>query len=133
MCCPIAVPKRCSPLPTFCPNSSHCNAAFTGGATVDLHRRFVLEKILTSRECPIVEMPDPLKGEAARAIVVLHPGADLTVGEVIAYYREHLAAYKVPRHIELATELPKSATGKMLKRVLRDRTAGSGGRAGHRL
>ena len=79
------------------------------------------------RECAVVGMPDPLKGEAARAVVVLHPGSHLSAEEVIAYCREHLAAYKVPRHIELVNELPESATGKILKRVLRE---GAGARRG---
>jgi long-chain acyl-CoA synthetase len=83
----------------------------------------VLYQHAAMRECAVVGMPDPLKGEAARAVVVLHPGADLTAEAVIAYCREHLAAYKVPRHIELVSELPKSATGKILKRVLRDQVA----------
>ena len=53
--------------------------------------------------------------------VVLHPNAERTAEAMETYCRGHLAAYKVPRQIELAAELPKSATGKILKRVLRAR------------
>lgn len=73
------------------------------------------------KECAVVGVPDSLKGEAVKAVVVLHPNAELTAEAMETYCRGHLAAYKVPRQIELAAELPKSATGKILKRVLRAR------------
>jgi len=71
----------------------------------------------------VVGVFDPSKGEAARAVVVLHPDAQLTADDLEGYCRQHLAAYKVPRQIEFTAELPKSATGKILKRVLRERAA----------
>jgi long-chain acyl-CoA synthetase len=75
------------------------------------------------KECAVVGVPDPLKGEIAKAVVVLHPGREVTDDEIAGYCREHLAVYKVPQEFELAAELPKSATGKILKRVLRDQAS----------
>lgn len=75
------------------------------------------------KECAVVGVVDPVKGEAATAFVVLHPGAHLTAETLEAYCSDHLAAYKVPHQIEFTAELPKSATGKILKRILRDRAA----------
>jgi long-chain acyl-CoA synthetase len=72
------------------------------------------------KECAVVGVLDPLKGEAARAYVVRRPGDTLTAEALEAYCRERLATYKVPRLYEFVTELPKNATGKILKRVLRD-------------
>jgi long-chain acyl-CoA synthetase len=80
-------------------------------------------------ECAVVGMPDPVKGELARAFVVRRPGARPTGEELDAYCRQHLAGYKVPRAWEFVDELPKSATGKILKRILRDRTPGPTGPA----
>jgi len=75
------------------------------------------------KECAVVGVPDALKGETAFAVVVLHPDAGVTAEDLAVYCRTHLAAYKVPQTIELREELPKSATGKILKRVLRERAA----------
>jgi long-chain acyl-CoA synthetase len=72
-------------------------------------------------ECAIYGAPDPLKGEVAYAAIVLARGARATVEQLEAYCRQHLATYKIPREIEFVTALPKSATGKILKRELRDR------------
>jgi len=74
------------------------------------------------REAAVFGIPDPKWGELVMACVVLKPGMNLTADEVVAHCRQSLATYKVPRRIEfLDTELPKSGSGKMLKRVLRDR------------
>jgi long-chain acyl-CoA synthetase len=56
------------------------------------------------------------------ACVVWKPGMSLSANELVAHCRRSLANYKVPRRIELSdTELPKSGTGKILKRILRER------------
>jgi acyl-CoA synthetase (AMP-forming)/AMP-acid ligase II len=56
------------------------------------------------------------------ACIVLKPGSSLTVDELIAHCRRSLASYKIPRRVEFSeTELPKSGSGKVLKRVLRER------------
>ncbi len=74
-------------------------------------------------ECAVVGVPDPVKGEVVKAFIALRPEARLTAEEVEAYCREHLAPYKVPRAVQFIGEIPKSAAGKILKRVLRDRPA----------
>ncbi|MBI2756554.1 MAG: long-chain fatty acid--CoA ligase [Chloroflexi bacterium] len=74
-------------------------------------------------ECAVYGAPDPVKGEVPLAAVVLAAGAATTAAELEAYCRERLAAYKVPRGFDLVPALPKSATGKILKRVLRDEVA----------
>jgi len=72
------------------------------------------------KECAVVGLPDALKGERVAAFVVLQAGATATAGDVEAFCRERMAAYKVPRRVELVDAIPKSPTGKILKRVLRD-------------
>jgi len=73
------------------------------------------------REVAVFGIPDPKWGEIVKACVVLKPGKTLTADELIAYCRRSLANYKIPRSIEFSeTELPKSGSGKILKRVLRD-------------
>jgi acyl-CoA synthetase (AMP-forming)/AMP-acid ligase II len=59
--------------------------------------------------------------ETAAAAIVLKEGARATAEEVIAYCRSHMAAYKAPARVDFVSELPKSATGKILKRTLRDK------------
>jgi long-chain acyl-CoA synthetase len=73
------------------------------------------------REVAIYGVSDPVKGEAVRAAIVLRDGAAVTGEEIIAFCRERMAVYKAPAAVELVRELPKSATGKILKRVLRAR------------
>jgi long-chain acyl-CoA synthetase len=71
-------------------------------------------------EACAVGVPDQYRGESLKAFVVPKPGETLTEEEVIAYSRERLAAYKVPREVEFMEELPKSAVGKILRRELRE-------------
>jgi long-chain acyl-CoA synthetase len=63
-------------------------------------------------------IPDPNRGEAVKAWIVVKPGENLTVGELKAYCKEHLAPYKVPSHFEFRSELPKTTVGKILRREL---------------
>ena len=63
------------------------------------------------------------QGEKVAVAVVLKPGATLSADGIIAYCREHIAAYKVPSHVDIVSELPKSASGKILKRILREQSA----------
>lgn len=72
------------------------------------------------KEVAVYGVPHPEKGESVRVAVVAKPGMSLTAEEVIAYCRANLAAYKAPERVDVVTDLPKSATGKVLKRVLRD-------------
>jgi long-chain acyl-CoA synthetase len=70
-------------------------------------------------ECAVVGVPDALRGEVAKAFVVLRSGVVPTTAELDAHCRAHLATYKVPRTYEVRDELPKSPSGKILKRALR--------------
>ncbi len=83
-----------------------------------------VEEVIAShpavREVGVAGVPDPRTTEAVKAWVVLEEGAQLTADELRAYCKEKLAAYKVPKHIEFRSELPKSAVGKVLRRELRD-------------
>lgn len=65
-------------------------------------------------------IPDAYRGETVKAFVVLREGETITADEVIAFCREKMAPYKVPREIEFRASLPISAAGKILRKVLRD-------------
>jgi long-chain acyl-CoA synthetase len=71
-------------------------------------------------EAIAVGIPDAYRGETIKACVVLKPGAVATEKEIIAFCKEKLAPYKVPRIVEFRGELPKSAVGKILRMILRD-------------
>src|SRR5689334_13820010 len=74
------------------------------------------------REAAVFGIPDPKWGELVMACVVLKPGHTLTAADLSAYCRQSLANYKIPRRVEfLESDLPKSGSGKILKRVLRER------------
>ena len=67
-----------------------------------------------------IGIPDARRGETVKSFIVLHPGAGVEADELIAYCRENLASYKVPRQIEFRSELPRSSVLKLLRRALRD-------------
>ena len=69
-------------------------------------------------EAVVAGVPDPYRGETVKAYIVLKPGEQATEEEIIAFCREHLAPYKVPKLVEFRSELPKSQVGKFLRRVL---------------
>jgi long-chain acyl-CoA synthetase len=71
------------------------------------------------REAGVIGVPDEYRGETVKAFVSLRPGSDTTTDELIAFCKERMAAYKYPRSIELVDELPKTVTGKILRRNLR--------------
>ena len=83
-----------------------------------------LYRMAQVQEVAVYGLPHPEKGEQVVAAVVPKPGAELTGDDVIAYCRANIAAYKVPVRVDIVGELPKSATGKILKRVLRERAGG---------
>ncbi len=76
------------------------------------------------REAAVIGVPDPYRGETVWAYVSLRPGAAATPAELIEFCRAELAAYKYPRRIEILPDLPKTPTGKLLRRELRQRAAG---------
>ena len=71
------------------------------------------------REAAVVGVPHDVLGEDVAAFVVLRDGAIVTAEELLAHCRDRLADYKVPRRVEIRGELPRNATGKVLKRDLR--------------
>jgi long-chain acyl-CoA synthetase len=66
-----------------------------------------------------IGIADPYRGETVKAYIVLKPGETATQEEIIAFCREKLAAYKVPKLVEFRDSLPKSAIGKVLRKILR--------------
>ncbi|ADG80411.1 AMP-dependent synthetase and ligase OS=Tsukamurella paurometabola (strain ATCC 8368 / DSM /CCUG 35730 / CIP 100753 / JCM 10117 / KCTC 9821 / NBRC 16120/ NCIMB 702349 / NCTC 13040) OX=521096 GN=Tpau_3836 PE=3 SV=1 [Tsukamurella paurometabola] len=79
----------------------------------------VIARIEGVAESAVVGVPEPRLGEVGKAFVVLTGSRELTEDAVIAHCRESLANFKVPRSVEFVSELPRNATGKVLKRVLR--------------
>jgi long-chain acyl-CoA synthetase len=77
------------------------------------------------RLAAVIGVPDSYHGEVVKACIALKPGAAASPDEIIAHCAGNLAAYKVPRDIELRDGLPMSAVGKILYRVLRDEHAAS--------
>jgi fatty-acyl-CoA synthase/long-chain acyl-CoA synthetase len=71
-------------------------------------------------DAAVFGIPSEQWGEAVHAVVVPRPGAKLDEAGVIAHAREHLASYKIPRSVSFAPELPRTGSGKILKRTLRE-------------
>jgi long-chain acyl-CoA synthetase len=72
------------------------------------------------QEAVVAGVPDAYRGENVKAFVVRKAGQSVTAEQLEAHCREHLAAFKVPRLYEFRDSLPKSAVGKVLRRVLQD-------------
>ncbi len=85
-----------------------------------------VEEVLFEHEAvmnaAVIGVPDPKRGETVKAFVVIKPEykGKVTEDDVREFCREHLAAYKVPQYIEFREELPLSAVGKVLRRVLKE-------------
>ncbi|MER7464922.1 AMP-binding protein [Streptomyces sp. NPDC097981] len=73
------------------------------------------------REAAVVGIPDPYRGESVKAYVSLRPGTTAEPQELSAYCAARIAAYKYPREVEILPVLPKTTSGKILRRELRDR------------
>ena len=71
------------------------------------------------REAAVVGVPDAYRGETVKAVVCLKPDADVAASDLTAWCHDRLAAYKVPKQVEIVEELPKTSTGKILRRMLR--------------
>src|SRR4051812_8843106 len=72
------------------------------------------------REAAVIGVPDDYRGETVKAFVALEPGSSTTPDEIIEFCRSRIAAYKYPRQVEIVDEVPKTVTGKFLRRALRD-------------
>jgi long-chain acyl-CoA synthetase len=93
---------------------------------LNVYPREIEETLLTHPAislAAVVGVPDPRTGEEIKAFVVLKHGVAISAEELLTWCQEQLAAYKYPRLIEFRTELPLSATGKVLKRELRAESA----------
>jgi len=80
----------------------------------------VLARLDGVAESAVIGVPDPRLGEVGRAFLVPRPGHVLAEADVLAFCRERLANYKVPRRVVFRAALPRNASGKVLKRVLRE-------------
>jgi acyl-CoA synthetase (AMP-forming)/AMP-acid ligase II len=80
----------------------------------------VLARLDAVAESAVVGVPDPRLGEVGRAFVVTRPGHGLAEADVLAFCRERLANYKVPRRVEFRDALPRNPSGKVLKRLLKE-------------
>ncbi len=85
----------------------------------------VLAEHAAVREAAVVGVPDEYRGETVKAYVSLKPGTTVSVDELVEHCRQRMAAYKYPREIELIDELPKTVTGKILRRELRAQAGGA--------
>jgi len=68
----------------------------------------------------VTGVSDPRWGEAVTAIIEPRPGADLVPDEILAFCREKMAGYKKPKHVLLAAELPRTDTGKLKRKELKE-------------
>ena len=76
-------------------------------------------------ECGVIGVPDDKWGEVGRAIVVPRPGMEVTAEEILGFLDGRLARYKIPKSVRFTGSLPRTATGKILKKALRE-THGAG-------
>jgi long-chain acyl-CoA synthetase len=81
-----------------------------------------IERVIASHQAvsmvAVGRLPDELKGEVARAYIVLKPGGAASEADIIEHCRGQLAAYKVPRSVRFVDDLPKTSTGKIMRRKL---------------
>jgi long-chain acyl-CoA synthetase len=70
------------------------------------------------KEVAVIGVADEVRGEVPKAFVIVREGMTADDKELRAFCRDHLAHYKIPRHFELVADLPRTPTGKVLKRLL---------------
>ena len=72
-------------------------------------------------QAAVIPEPDPQKGEVVKAFIVKKAGAQLTAEELVAWSREHMAVYKAPKYVRFIDKLPATGSGKVLRRLLKDK------------
>ena len=77
-------------------------------------------------ECAVYGTPHEVWGETVTAAVVLRPGAHASADQLVAHCRAHIAAYKCPKSVRFLDALPRTGTGKIQKRALREPPAAQG-------
>jgi len=78
------------------------------------------------REAAVIGISDPYRGETIKAVISLKAGHIVTAGEIKAFARERMAAYKYPRVVEIVEDLPKTTSGKIMRRLLQTTTLDAG-------
>ena len=71
------------------------------------------------QEVAVIGVPDERWGEAVKAMVVLKPGAEATEADILAFARERIAGFKLPKSVDFIAALPRGPSGKILRRELR--------------
>jgi acyl-CoA synthetase (AMP-forming)/AMP-acid ligase II len=93
----------------------------TGGENVySTEIEYAIQEHHEVLECAVIGIPDEKWGEAVKAVVVPTPGSDLTEDGLIGFLKDRVADYKLPRSVDFAEELPRTGSGKITKRPLRD-------------
>ena len=77
------------------------------------------------REAAVIGIPDPYRGETIKAVISLKPGYETSANEIKAFARERMAAYKYPRFVEIIDDLPKTTSGKIMRRLLQATAPGA--------
>ncbi|MFQ5839567.1 MAG: long-chain fatty acid--CoA ligase [Candidatus Methylomirabilales bacterium] len=98
---------------------------------LNVYPREVEEVILAHEavaDAAVVGIPDATRGEVPKAFVMLRPGATATEAAILKHCRERLASFKVPRQVEICTELPRTFSGKVMRRALAARVTGEDAR-----